>query len=214
MGLIMKKITKISTQQNKGRYNLFVEEKFLCGISEETLIQFDLKKGMLIDDETLFRIEECEKKNQCFDAALKLLGRQNYFTKILKHKLRQKGYSEEAIDYSISKLQEMGYVNDDSLVASYIKDKKRFSQKGSVYISQMLWSKGLAPNQINQALEEYYSFEEETENCRAVAIKKLESYKKKETDPYKLKGKLYSFLMQRGFKSAVIETVINDLFTR
>lgn len=208
----MKKITKISAQKNKGRYNLFLDEEFFCGITEDTILQFGLKKGMLLDDDMLLCLKEHEKKNQCFNDSLKLLGRQSYFTKTLKDKLNQKGYSEEEISFTISKLQDLGYINDALLTTSYIKDKKRFSQKGSVYIAQMLRVKGVDSGQIKQSLSKYYSLEEEIVSCQAVATKKLESYKKKETDSYKLKGKLYLFLAQRGFRKEAIEVVIKELF--
>lgn len=208
----MKRITKISAQKNKGRYNLFLDEEYFCGLTEDTILQFGLKKGMLLDDDILLTLEENEKKNQCFNESLKLLGRQSYFKKTLKDKLKQKGYGEEEINFTISKLQDLGYINDDSLTTSYIKDKKRFSQKGSVYISQMLRTKGVDLGQIEQSLSKHYSLEEEIASCEAVAIKKLESYKRKETDSYKLKGKLYLFLAQRGFRKEAIEAVIKELF--
>ena len=43
----MKKITKISMQQNGERYNLILDEEFFCGITEDTLVKLKLKKGYL-----------------------------------------------------------------------------------------------------------------------------------------------------------------------
>ncbi len=207
----MKKITKISAQKNMGRYNLFLDEIFYCGVSEETILQLGLKKDMLLDDDMLLVLEEHEKKNQCFNESLKLLARQSYFKKTLKDKLIRKGYSEEDINLTILKLQDMNYINDDLLTTSYINDKKRFSKKGSVYIGQMLRAKGLESNQVEHSLSMNYSLEEEIESCIVVATKKLDTYKKKESDPYKLKSKLYTFLLQRGYKKEAIETVIKEL---
>ena len=46
----MKKITKISLQQRGSRYNIFLDEEFYWGITEATLIDLNLKKGMIVDE--------------------------------------------------------------------------------------------------------------------------------------------------------------------
>ena len=57
----MKKITKISRQQNGERYNLFLDEAFFCGITEDTLVKLRLKKGMEVDEAELENILKEEK---------------------------------------------------------------------------------------------------------------------------------------------------------
>ena len=77
----MKKITKISIQQNGERYNLFLDEEFFCGITEDTLVKLKLKKGMEVDEAALEEIIKEETNNKCFNYAVFLLGRRNYFEK-------------------------------------------------------------------------------------------------------------------------------------
>ena len=204
----MKKITKISMQQNSERYNLFLDDEFFCGISEDTLVKLQLKKGMEVDEASLVRLIEEERKNQCLNYAIWLLTKQNYFQQVLVTKLQAKEYTQEEIAYALQKLNTYQYLDDKRLTGSFVKDKKRFSKKGPQYIRQALRQKGVDQQVITEALEEYYSEEEEIENCKAVAEKKLISYQRKETNAYTLKGKLYGFLMQRGFQSQTITKVL------
>lgn len=207
----MKTITKISRQQNGERYNIFLDEVFFCGVTEDTLIRMNLKKGAKIDEEALKALEEEESKNRCFSYAIYLLGRQNYFEKVLVEKLKRKEYSEEDIEYTLEKLRYYNYLDDSRLTEAFVRDKKRFSKKGPRYIAEALRNKGVSQEQITKALEENYSTEEAYENCIGIAEKKLEYYKKKTDDLYQLKSKLYAFLAQRGFSSEVIKCTIEEL---
>ncbi|MBP3887448.1 MAG: RecX family transcriptional regulator [Cellulosilyticum sp.] len=204
----MKKITKISMQQNGERYNVFLDEEFFCGITEDTLVKLNLKKGMEVDEGALEAIIKEESKNKCFNYAVFLLGKRNYFEKALVDKLTQKEYDEEAIAFTIEKLYSYGYINQERLTEAFVRDKKRFSKKGPRYIANALRAKGVDGDMIRQALEENYDADEELENCKSLLWKKLDYYKRKTEDTYTLRGKLYTFLAQRGYGSDVIKRAI------
>lgn len=207
----MKTITKISMQQNGERYNLFLDEAFFCGVSEDTLIKLSLKKGMQIDEERLQELTEEEERNRCFSYAIYLLGRHNYFEKNLRDKLKQKEYNEEQINFAIEKLRSYNYIDDNRLAESFVRDKKRFAKKGPRYIAQALRAKGVDGEAITEVLKENYSEEERLENCREIALKKLDYYKKKTSDTYTLKGKMYAFLAQRGFEGEIIKKTLGQI---
>lgn len=207
----MKKITKISIQQNGERYNLFLDEVFFCGITEDTLVKLKLKKGMEVDEAALAEIIKEETNNKCFNYAIFLLGKRNYFEKNLVEKLKQKEYDDEAISLALEKLYSYGYLDDRRLTEAFVKDKKKFSKKGPRYIESALKAKGVEAEVIRQAIEENYQEDEALTNCKGLVLKKLEYYKKKTEDTYTLKGKLYAFLAQRGYNSEVIKKAIDEV---
>ena len=204
----MKKITKITKQQNGERYNLFLDEAFFCGITEDTLVKLRLKKGMEVDEAELENILKEENKNKCFNYAVFLLGKRNYFEKALQDKLKEKEYDEEAIQFAIEKLYQYGYLNEERLTEAFVKDKKRFSKKGPRYISSALKAKGVEEELIKKALEAHYEEDEALENCMSLLRKKFDYYKRKTEDTYTLKSKLYAFLAQRGYDFEVIKKSI------
>ena len=52
------KITKIELQKkNKKRYSLFAEDDFIIGVSEETLLAFDLYQGKELSGPTIEEIK-------------------------------------------------------------------------------------------------------------------------------------------------------------
>ena len=207
----MKKITKISLQQNGERYNIFLDEAFFCGVTEETLMKLGLKKGMEVDETDLEAIAEEEGKNRCLSYAIFLLGRQNYFEKVLVEKLQRKEYTENEIEFALGKLKEYRYLDDGRLAESFVKDKKRFAKKGPRFIASALSAKGVERETIQEALEANYSVDEAYENCKELATKKYGYYERKTPDTYQLKGKLYAFLAGRGFQSDVMKRAIEDV---
>lgn len=209
--MTMKKITKISMQQNGERYNLFLDEAFFCGVTEDTLVKLKLKKGMEVDEVALAEIVKEEHRNKCFNYAVFLLSKRNYFEKVLVEKLKAKEYDEEAIGLTLEKLYGYGYLNDTRLAEAFVKDKKKFSKKGPRFITHELKAKGVEGEVIRQALEEYYQEDEALENCKGLILKKLEYYKRKTKDTYTLKGKLYAFLAQRGYHSDVVKKAIEEV---
>lgn len=207
----MKRITKITKQQNGERYNLFLDEAFFCGITEDTLVKLRLQKGMEVDEAELENILKEENRNKCFNYAVFLLGKRNYFEKALKDKLKEKEYDEEAIQFAIEKLYHYGYLNEERLTEAFVKDKKRFSKKGPRYIASALKAKGVDEVLIKQTLEACYEEEEALENCMSLLRKKIDYYKRKTEDTYTLKSKLYAFLAQRGYSSEVIKKSIEAI---
>ena len=207
----MKKITKITKQQNGERYNLFLDEAFFCGITEDTLVKLRLQKGMEVDEVELENILREENRNKCFNHAVFLLGKRNYFEKVLKDKLKEKEYDEESIQFAIEKLYHYGYLNEERLTEAFVKDKKRFSKKGPRYIASALKAKGVDEDLIKETLEACYEEEEALENCMSLLRKKIDYYKRKTEDTYTLKSKLYAFLAQRGYSAEVIKKSIEAI---
>lgn len=207
----MKKITKISMQKNGERYNLFLDEEFFCGITEDTLVKLRLQKGMMVDEKALGEIAREELNNKCFNYAVFLLGKRNYFEKALVDKLKEKEYDEEAITLTLERLHSYRYLDDERLTQAFVNDKKRFSKKGPRYIASVLKTKGVDSEVIRQTLEDNYQEDEALENCKNLVVKKLDYYRRKTEDDYTLRGKLYAFLAQRGYGSDVIKRAIDEV---
>lgn len=210
----MRKITSITSQQKGNRYNLFIDGSFFCGITEETLLNMHLTKGMLLEEADLSLLMLEEEKNKCFHAALSLLERQNYFEKALKDKLRTKGYTDDAIEYAAEKIKQYGYLDTEKLAVGVVNDKKRFSKKGPKAIEEWLRYKGVDRETITDVISSNYTEEEQYENCIYTALKKLPSIQRKAKNKYEIKQKLFAYLMQRGFHYEMIYKVLEDIQQR
>lgn len=66
-------ITSIEAQKRPHRFNLYLNQTFAFGISEDTLISFQLHKGQTISQKVLEQIRNDEQINQAYQASLNYL---------------------------------------------------------------------------------------------------------------------------------------------
>ncbi len=143
-------------------------------------------------------------------SAIKIIERSYKTEKEVRDKLKQKGYEEKQIENSIEFLKEYDFLNDNIYAKAFIKDK--ISSKGSQKIKYDLIKKGISKNIIEENLVEV-NHDEEKKAALTIGRKKYESIIKKESDTYKLSGKLYRFLISRGYAYDIVKDVVKEIMS-
>ena len=205
----MAKITKIEVQKkNKERVNLFLDEEYAFSLSMELVYKEGLKKNQEIDSKRLEFLADEESIIRCKNSALKTIERNFKTEKEVIEKLREKGYGENAINKSIEFLKEYNFINDINYTKAYIKDK--LNSFGSQKIKYNLIQKGIAKEIVEEALDDSNK-DNERNTAFNLAKKKLDVIKKKESDNYKISGKLYRYLMSRGYGYDIVNEVVKEV---
>ena len=205
----MAKITKIEVQKkNKERVNLFLDEEYAFSLSMELVYKEGLKKNQDIDEKRLELLAEEESIIRCKNSALKTIERNFKTEKEVIEKLREKGYGENAINKSIEFLKEYNFINDINYTKAYIKDK--LNSYGSQKIKYTLIQKGISKETIEEVLAEADK-DNERNTAINLAKKKLEVIRKKESDNYKISGKLYRYLTSRGYGYDIVNEVVKEV---
>ena len=140
---------------------------------------------------------------RCKKRALHLLEKQDRSEKNLRDKLREGGYDSDIIDIAIDYINDYGYLDDARMAASHV----RFYQdsRSRQRLRQDLLGKGISSDIIERVLEEEYTADEQ-ELIQSLMIKK--GYDK-ENSTYEQRGKMYRFLMSRGFSSDSINRALS-----
>lgn len=191
------------------------------------LIVFDDDSSMLLNynvfiDSMLRRndtvdqkfIDELKRKNELHKikySALNLLGRRSHSKRELYQKLTKKGFDKILCSNVLEELSEINYIDDEDFAEKYAEEKIKKGKSGINKIKAELIKKGIDKNIIQNIEHKYRSDEEIIENIISLASKKNEILKKKETDKRKLKNKLYSHLLGKGFTSEQVSEAINKL---
>ncbi len=128
-------------------------------------------------------------KRDALSKGVSYCSRKMLTTRELMNKLAKLEYSDEVIDYCISKLKEYNYLDDYKYAELFAQSKS--GAKGSMYIYHKLREKGIS-NKIIGELE----IEEDLEAMLTILIKK---YGEKKEITYTEKGKMIKFLCNRGF---------------
>lgn len=153
------------------------------------------KKGSLLDPE--------EERHRVFEYAVRLLSSKSRSVRQLREKLALKGgASEEVIDSVVSKLQEYGYLSDESYAYGYASFKASQNPVGRNRLRQMLASKKLDAATVSGAVEKVLEEVSEEELIDRAIEKRL----RVSGPPRDLKARkrLFDFLARRGFPHDLI----------
>lgn len=207
----MSKITKIEIQKrNKERVNVFLDGEYAFAISAELVYKEGLKVNSEIDSEKIGIIAKQENFIKCKESALRIIERAYKTEKEVRDKLKLKEYDDNSIEKSIKFLKEYNFINDNNYTKAFINDKLK--TMGSQKIKYSLIQKGVSKEIIENELSNLNK-ENEKDTALNIAKKKLISIRKKENDNYKISGKLYRYLISKGYESDVIGDVVKEVMS-
>ena len=158
-------ITKIEQQKKrKNRYSLFSGEKFIAGVSEEILLQFNIHNGTELSDQKLEHIRKKENTLAAREQAWRYLARRAHSIKELHDKLLNKKIEAEIIAEIIADLKKKNYLNDEDFSRQLIVDEIKIKKSGPLLIKNKLIKKGVALNLITDLIDELYDETEKINN--------------------------------------------------
>lgn len=196
-------ITKIETQKNKSRVNIFVDDSFFCGLNKETAILFGLKENKEVNEEKLkSAIFESEVKS-AFEKSLDYLGRRMYTKYELLDRLTKKGYEREVAEKAIEKLEDYHYVDDKLFAKQFAQSNQKVSKR---ILKGKLIQKGVSADIIPEIIETRTA-EEEYNLCLEQARKYLKS---KTVSELKDIQKMQASLARKGFDYDTIKKVCKE----
>ncbi len=202
-------VSGISVQKkNKYRYSVFVEDKFLVGVSDSTLTKFNLTKGVLITPLLLDELIRSEDSWRIREYLIGLLSRRDHARSELKTKALRKDYPAQEIETILDELEEKGYINNSAFARKFVHDKFEFNKWGINKIRIELLKKGITESDISKALSELDD-REVLETIRHLVEKNRKKFLR--ADPHKRKKKVFDFLLRKGYDSTIIMKSISSL---
>jgi len=200
----MPKIQKISINSN---VLVFLDSGETLRISYESYSNHNLQSNMEIDQELYLKLSDESCYLNCLYKALSYLGRSSKSIAQMRIYLTKKGFPEKIIQQTIEYLMEKNYLNDYNFALHYIKNKIASGKKGALVIKSELIKKGVNRHIIEEALQESNAYDVDMDALYEMALKKYKSIKDKD-NAY---GKIFSFLINRGFDYRAISSVLQKL---
>lgn len=197
-------ITQISVQaKDKNRCNLYLDGKFFCGLSIETVVKNKLKVGVSVTEAELDAIQYDSEKLHALEKATNYLSKALKTERQMKDYLFGKGYGNAVVFFVIDRLKEYGYIDDLSYAQSFI--RTYMDKKGVKLLSYELKLKGVDGDVISTALE-MLSQEENP----AIAIAEKFCFNKEVNKD--LISKLYRKLVSKGFTYDQVKQAIDCVY--
>ena len=196
----MPQITSIEVQKNnKERANLYIDEKFYCGVSIELCVKHHLKKGEEVDTSLLDELVLADEKETAFTKAIKYISTNLKTTHQIESYLRKKGYGDNTIHYVIDKMSEYKYLDDEAYARAFIHS---FSSKyGKMKLISALKSKGISDYTIEDV------FAGDVDMVDSISTTADKYMRNKEINKQTL-DKLSRFLYSRGYEYDDISQVL------
>lgn len=202
-------ITKIQIQKNnKERFSLYHEDRFLLGITSQTLVFCSLTKGTLLTNELLETIINAEQYNKAKEYCLALLSRRDHTVKELILKGNKKGFNKQILESITFELQENRYLDDHRFASNFIHDAIKFRTWSLNKIKFELQKKGVIKSIINELLSD---LDNSIWKKQLFALIRKNKAKFKRVDPKKRKKKLYDYLARKGYTPTLIWSEMNNL---
>lgn len=204
-------ITSVTTQKNnRERYSVFVDDTFLLGVAESTLIKFKLSKGVEITPSLFRRLQREEDYFAVKAYALKLLGNREHARRELCEKALRKGYPAETVHQVLDDLTDKDWIDDRRFAEKFAAGKQRLNNWGPVKIRAHLIKKGIDRDVIRHTLQQVF----ENQNLRDTFVHLVSKRKRRflrEEDPLKRKRKNFDYLCRKGYRPEQINSYLDEL---
>jgi regulatory protein len=213
----LKIISRITTQQKRlDRFNIFLrsgqegKEEYAFSVDEAVLIQFRLRKGMELDEETIQAITYKEKFYKSYTQSINYLSYRMRTKKEIRDYLLKKEAEPAHIEEIIEKLTEEKLLDDREFAEMFVRSRINTSTKGPKMIEQELVEKGVHVSLIADALELY------TRETQFEKVHKLMEKKLRQSTKHAFRNRMEQIqasLMQKGFSRDVIQEAAADFFS-
>jgi len=193
-------ITKIESQKNKNRVNIFVDGSFFCGLNKETAIAYGLKVDREIDEKYLTDVIFESEVKSAIEKTLNYVAIRMHTKKELLDKLVLKGFEKDIVLKAIDKLEEYHYVDDELYAKRFVSENKKYSKK---MLYEKLSLKGVNREIIGNVLQSIND-DSEYELC----LKMAEKYtKNKKIETINDLRKMQQSLARKGFSFDLVSKV-------
>lgn len=197
-------ITALEVQKrDKERVNVYLDGEFAFGLPIMDAAR--LHKGQALSDEEIAALRAIDEVTRALDRTVALLARRPYSAAEIRRYLTSKEIPAAVIDEVMTRLSDLGYVDDRVFVQFWIENRERFRPRGPRALEYELRQKGIAPDIIAAALGEidahdsaYRAAQEKTRRLHGLTQNEFRT-------------RLGAFLARRGFGYDTVRDVTDRL---
>src|SRR5258706_2943787 len=204
------RITTLEPQANNPeRINLYVDGRFLLGVSAAIVLQMELQLGqeLLPDQLELLRREEAEQR--AVDRALNYLSFRPRSREEVRRYLRRKETPPDIIEAALARLDRLDFVNDRAFASFWIENREQFNPRGAHALKNELRMKGVEREVVDELVNDE---QDEELALRAGRRKALSLINIPDMDYATFRNRLGSFLQRRGFGYEVSKRTVGSLW--
>ncbi len=204
------RITALEPQANNPeRVNLFVDGRFLLGVSAAIVLQMGLHVEEEISPEQLEQLRNEEAEQQAVDRAFNFLSYRPRSREEVRRYLLRKQTPPEIVEAALARLDRLDFVNDRAFAGFWIENREQFSPRGSRALKNELRMKGVDREVVDELVDE----EQDEQRALLAGRKKAMALARLPNMDYAtFRTRLGSFLLRRGFGYEVATRTVKALW--
>ncbi len=210
----MHTISAIEPGRRRGRFNVYVDGTFAVAVGERVIADIGLRVGQPFTAERLQEIAGAEEARRALESALRLLEVRQRASKEIEQRLQARGYEDNTITATLATLRRLELIDDAEFARAWVESRGRASPKGARMLRSELAQKGVAREQIDEAVA-HMSPDNELELARQALRSKsgrgLPDHPEDRRTEYR---RLASFLQRRGFGWDTVKAALAELLGR
>ena len=192
-----------ASARKKGRVLVFLDDGACLKITEQELLDFGLRSGDELDEETLTRLKKSAGVSNVKTTAADLVGKRAMSRRDLEKKLQAKGASEAEARYAAEWLEAIGAIDDADYAAMLVRHYGNLGY-GAAYVRQKLYEKGIPRELWDEAMD---ALPDAAEHIGRFLESKLHGRLPDEKE----KKRLTDALLRRGFSWGEVRSAWNGL---
>ena len=145
-------ITAITKRKRQARYDVYVDGAYYATLSDQAILDFHLKEGDEVEAKAFAALVTEAEQQDAVHYVLSALSTRAYTRKGARTKLKDRGFSPEAIDFALKKMEYYGYIDDRAYCQDYIEECHR--TRSNRRIRQDLREKGISDEIVEQYIRE------------------------------------------------------------
>ena len=203
----MRKITALRTGRGEGkRVNIFLDGKFAFSLEAEVAAQEGLQVEPVLATDQAEALAKSDCFHRCLKAAFRYLSYRPRSESELREKLRQRGFDGDTQAAVITRLRELGLVDDMAFARFWKDNRQSFSPRSQWLTRRELRQKGVADDIIDQVVGNIG----DDDSAYRAALGKARSLPR--SDYQVFRHRLGEYLRRRGFSYGVINHTVERLW--
>src|SRR3954453_2296167 len=136
-------ITALEKQKRRPRFDLYLEGAFAFTLRPELILASGLSVGAELSHERQRWLYDEEQRLGAIEAALRLLAMSQRSEKELRDRLKKRGFRKAAVEAAITRVSEMGYVNDAAYARFFVEARQSSTPRSRRALAFELGRKGV-----------------------------------------------------------------------
>jgi regulatory protein len=189
---------------HRDRVKVFVDGEFWAELDAGAAAERGLLEGLALSEEDLAEARVAGEKPLAMGRALNVLGYRARSARELRERLLRAGYLGKTVDEVISRLEELGYLNDEEFARELARSEAR--KYGPRRIYGDLRRAGIEEEAAREVVEEEFAGRSEHESAREAAQRRYNTAEESDAQA----RRVYGFLVRRGYSASICAEIARE----